>query len=57
MSNFIQATEYEMYMLQSLNTLNYKNFLRDNTSQNRIWSSLLPRSSKKDSKEIYFIFF
>jgi hypothetical protein len=35
----------------------YCNFLQCNNAQNRIWSSLLQRSPKKYSMEIYFIFF
>jgi hypothetical protein len=35
----------------------YMNFLRENTAQNGICSSLLPRSRQEHYKEIYFTFF
>jgi hypothetical protein len=35
----------------------YRNFLSDNNAQNVIWSSLFPRYTHEDSKEIYFKFF
>jgi hypothetical protein len=40
-----------------LQDLGYRDFIQGNTSQKWIWSSLLPRSTLKDSIEIYFVFF
>jgi hypothetical protein len=37
--------------------MSYRNFIQDNNAQNGFWPSLLQRYPKRESKEIYFVFF
>jgi hypothetical protein len=70
MKNFVQGTEYEMYIHANFEYLDiyrflqlitsnliYYNFLQCNNAQNRNWSSLCQRYTRKDYVEIYFVFF
>jgi hypothetical protein len=60
MCTCMQSLEILLFMYfckEILHDWIYRNFIQGKTARTGVWLSLLPRSTHKDSKEIYFVFF